>query len=196
MSKKGYLLVLMHPPSALEEEFNAWYDTEHVPDRLAIPGFETGLRFHSLTGGAPRYLAFYDLASAAVIESPEYLRVSFDQATPWTKRITARARVQRFTGEQIYSNGGHGTRPARLLLLRFRRLKVSDAEAIITAMRASFETRPEVRRVRVLLHDTEPAGADFIGLVEACTPVSEQFDPRLFGPMADKLDMVGTYTPF
>ncbi|RKK06228.1 hypothetical protein EBE87_18950 [Pseudoroseomonas wenyumeiae] len=196
MSRKGYLLVLMHPPTALEEEFNAWYDTEHVPDRLAIPGFESGTRFHSLAGGAPRYLAFYDLASVAVIESPEYLRVSFDQATPWTKRITARARVQRFTGEQIYSGGGQATRPARLLLLRFRGLKAGDADAIVTAMRASFGMRPEVRRVRVLAHDAGSAGTDFIGLVDTGAPMSEQFDPTPFGLLADALDMVGTYTPF
>jgi len=192
MSRKGYLLVLMHPPPALEEECNAWYDTEHVPDRLAIPGFESGARFHSLAGGAPRYLAFYDLASAAVIESPEYLRVSFDQATPWTRRIAARARVQRFTGEQIYSGGGHATSPARLLLLRFRGLKAGDADALVTAMRAGFEARPAVRRVRVLAHDAGPAGTDFIGLMDAGAPISEQFDPAPFGPLADALDMVST----
>jgi hypothetical protein len=75
---KGFLLVLMQPPPALEEEFNDWYDTEHVPERLSVTGFETALRYISLTG-TPRYLAMYDLANAQVLESPEYLRVSFDK---------------------------------------------------------------------------------------------------------------------
>lgn len=196
MSRKGFLLVLMHPPSAMEEEFNAWYDTEHIPDRLAIPGFENGWRFHSLEGGAPRYLACYDLASAAVVDSPEYLRVSFDQATPWTKRITARARVQRFAGEQIYPGNQPGHRPARLLLLRFRGLRAADADAVVAAMRSSFEARPEVRQVRVLAHAAGMEEIDFLGLVEAHAPLPAHFDPKPFGAMADALDLIGIYTPF
>ena len=42
MPNKGFLLVLMQPPPAFEEEFNAWYDAEHIPERCATPGFETG----------------------------------------------------------------------------------------------------------------------------------------------------------
>ena len=64
---KGFLLVLMDCPTYLEDEFNAWYDTEHIPERLAIPGFETGLRFVCLEGH-PRYLAMYDLERPEVLE--------------------------------------------------------------------------------------------------------------------------------
>ena len=53
---KGFLLVLMQPPPTLEEEFNAWYDTEHIAERRAVPGFETALRYVCIDG-APRYLA-------------------------------------------------------------------------------------------------------------------------------------------
>ena len=86
---KGFLLVLMQPPPALEEEFNAWYDTEHIPERLSVPGFETALRY-VCTDGAPRYLAMYDLACPGVLDSPAYLKVGFDNASPWTKRVTSR----------------------------------------------------------------------------------------------------------
>ncbi|MDJ0390869.1 hypothetical protein QMO56_22390 [Roseomonas sp. E05] len=196
MSKKGFLLVLMHPPPAFEEEFNAWYDAEHVPERLAVPGFESGLRFHSLAGAAPRYLALYDLASPAVIEAPEYLRVAHDQASPWTRRVTARARVQRFTGEQVYPGDRLTSRAARLLLLRFRGLSSGDAPRVVSGMRASFEDRPEVRQVRILAHDAGAAGTDFLGVVEARVPLPEHFDPAPFGAAADALDLVGSYTPF
>ena len=46
-----------------------------------MPGFETGLR-HVCFSGAPRYLAMYDMKSPAVLDSPEYLRVSFGNASP------------------------------------------------------------------------------------------------------------------
>jgi hypothetical protein len=34
---KGLLLVTMEPPACLEEEFNDWYDTEHLPQRRTAP---------------------------------------------------------------------------------------------------------------------------------------------------------------
>ena len=51
------------PPAEFEEEFNAWYDTEHVPERLGIPGFESGLRYVS-ADRPRRYLALYDLPAS------------------------------------------------------------------------------------------------------------------------------------
>ena len=50
MADKGFLLVTMQPPPAFEEEFNAWYDTEHLPERPAVPGFETALRLVCIYG--------------------------------------------------------------------------------------------------------------------------------------------------
>lgn len=68
---------MVQPPSMIEEEFNARYDTEHVPERLAVPGVETAVRFSSTTGAAPKYLAMYDLSAepgldtdACEIQSP------------------------------------------------------------------------------------------------------------------------------
>jgi len=81
VADKGFLLVTMQPPPAFEEEFNAWYDTEHLPERLAVPGFETALRFVCISGH-PRYLAMYDLAHSQVLDSPEYLKVAFAQLQP------------------------------------------------------------------------------------------------------------------
>ena len=69
MANKGFLLVLMQPPPAFEDEFNAWYDTEHIPERVAVPGFETGIRFVCIDG-APKYLAVYDLVRPEVLTRP------------------------------------------------------------------------------------------------------------------------------
>ena len=88
MPQYGFLLVLMQPPANLEEEFNAWYDTEHVPERLAVPGVLTAIRFSSVTATIPTYLAIYDLESERVLDSEAYLRVAGDNSSPWTKRVT------------------------------------------------------------------------------------------------------------
>lgn len=89
LPRKGLLLVTMEPPAGLEEEFNDWYDHEHLPQRMRMPGFETGARFVCLEGW-PRWLALYDLTSLAALSTPEYLAVSRANATPWSRRIAAR----------------------------------------------------------------------------------------------------------
>jgi hypothetical protein len=72
MAQNGFLLVLMQPPENIEEEFNAWYDSEHVPERLAVPGVLTAIRFSSISTAMPKYLAMYDLESESVRESDAY----------------------------------------------------------------------------------------------------------------------------
>ena len=69
MGQIGFLLVLMQPPANVEEEFNAWYDSEHVPERLSVPGVLTAIRFSTVSAATPRYLAMYDLESEEVLDS-------------------------------------------------------------------------------------------------------------------------------
>ncbi|PZW48044.1 hypothetical protein C8P66_10648 [Humitalea rosea] len=194
MTNKGILLVLMNPPPAFEEEFNAWYDTEHIPERLAVPGFETGLRYMALAG-APRYLAIYDLAALAVMDSPDYLRVALDRSSPWTKRVTARARVQRFTGEQIYPGDRVTGRAARIGVLRFRDLTPDGVAAAVQGMRQTYEGRAGVSQIRVFA-GAGTRGTDVFGVVEAQALLPDAFDPAVFGAAADALDLVNGYTPF
>jgi hypothetical protein len=195
MAKKGFLLVLMNPPPAFEEEFNAWYDLEHVPERLSVPGFLTGLRYVS-TGAAPRFLAIYDLEAPEVMDSSAYLRVAHDNSSPWTKRVTARARVQRHAGEQTYPGDRITGRAARVSVLRFRGIDGGAVEALTTSLRGIFEERPEVRQLRILVDPSVAEGNDVLAVVEARVPLPEPFDLSPLGAAADALDLVNTYTPF
>jgi len=75
----------MQVPSELDEEFNAWYDTEHVPERIAVRGFLTARRY--VVEGTPgRYMAHYDLADLSVLHTEPYAAISRNP-TPWTRRI-------------------------------------------------------------------------------------------------------------
>jgi hypothetical protein len=194
MTKKGFLLVLMQPPPSFEEEFNAWYDTEHIPERLAVPGFETGLRYVCISG-APRYLAMYDLASPEVVETPAYLDVSFENSSPWTQRIVRKVRVWRSAGVQLYPGDARTGRAARVLLLRFRALPAEAEVAVVRGMRANFENRAETLQMRVFAYDSG-AGIDFLGLVEARAPLGERLDLEALREVADALDLVNTYVPY
>jgi hypothetical protein len=196
MSKSGFLLVFMHPPPAFDEEFNAWYDSEHIPERLSVPGFRTGLRYMNTGGGAPRYLAMYDIDSYAVLDTPEYHRVAYDRASPWTKRVTARARVQRFAGDQLVPGERVTGRAARIGIIRFRGLPPERIDEVVTGMATLCAGLPAVIAHRVLVDRANLPGTDVIGFIEARAPLPEGFDPALFGTAADAVDLVAQYTPF
>jgi len=36
---KGILIAAMNFSDVAEDEFHDWYDTEHIPERLRVPGF-------------------------------------------------------------------------------------------------------------------------------------------------------------
>ena len=113
----GLLLVTMEPPPGMSEEFHDWYDTEHVPERLALPGFRTATRW-VCRHGWPRFLALYDLDSPAALERPEYLAVSGSNFSPWSRRILPRTvgRV-RVVAEQVTPGTADLPRPDQVACL-------------------------------------------------------------------------------
>ena len=118
MSNRGLLLTITEPPPAMEEEFNAWYDTEHLAERLAITGFRSALRW-TLDGasGAGKYLATYELDSAAVLESPDYL-ARYNNQSPWSRRCLAKTVVfKRWACEQVEPGAADPQPLAQALLL-------------------------------------------------------------------------------
>jgi hypothetical protein len=82
---KGLLAVWTDIPTHIEEDFNRWYDDEHLAERAGIPGFLNAWRYTSLQG-TPKYFALYDTVDAQVLHSDTYLKV-LNQSTPWTQRV-------------------------------------------------------------------------------------------------------------
>jgi hypothetical protein len=68
-----------------EAEFEAWFQGEHLLERLAVPGFLFGRR-HQAISGASGYFNFYLVESPAVLTSKFYLE-RLDNPTPMTRRI-------------------------------------------------------------------------------------------------------------
>jgi hypothetical protein len=98
---KGILVAAMNFSDVVENEFHDWYDTEHVPERLRVPGFLNAERW--IGAADPKVsLALYDLDNVDVLHSPGYLAVGGANGTPWTKRVTGRTKmIIRLEGEQI-----------------------------------------------------------------------------------------------
>lgn len=83
---KGLLLMMTDIDAANEEDFNRWYEEEHLAERMAIPGFINARRFTALEGG-PKYLALYDLESPEVLQSAPYRHIVGAGKSPWTGRL-------------------------------------------------------------------------------------------------------------
>ncbi|KVL38764.1 hypothetical protein WS97_08305 [Burkholderia territorii] len=155
----GQLCVWTDIDPAHEADFNAWYDREHMQERVAIPGFTHARRFRATDGGPRKYLALYVTHTLDVFRGDAYRR-AFTQQTAWSlanfERMTG---TQRRVGElTIEAGDGEGTHLA-LFVLPPERIDVPHlrerfdavlSEAGIHAARL-FRTVPEL---------SAPIGAD------------------------------------
>jgi hypothetical protein len=196
---KALLLVTMEPSAADEQEFQDWYDTEHVPERAAIPGFLSAQRYVCVQGW-PRYVAFYDLAYHEVLNEPGYLAVSGDRFSPWSKRILARVTglyraegIQVFPGDAVTGANGNA---AWLVFWRFRGTEQAQYGEIVAGLRQIYQGCPELLQFRLFRSSYDNA-TDHVALVEMHAPPQPgALDLKAFGAAARRIDMINTYTRY
>lgn len=97
----GLLVAGFNFGGVAEDEFNDWYDTEHIPERECIKGFINTERW--LGADDPKIsIATYDLESLDVLQNPAYRAIAGANLSPWSKRVTGRCqRICRFEAEQL-----------------------------------------------------------------------------------------------
>jgi hypothetical protein len=97
----GLLIAGFDSSPVREDEFNDWYDTEHVPERRRVPGFVNCERW--IGAENPRTaIATYDLQSLDVLKSEPYRAIAGENLSPWSKRVTNKAtRLCRFEAKQL-----------------------------------------------------------------------------------------------
>jgi hypothetical protein len=103
----GLLHVEFDYPVDQLEELHDWYNTEHIPERVSIPGFVTGGRYAAIEG-SPRWSALYELETPAVLETEAYLHFKEAGETVWTRRIllTSRPNFRRTEYELLWGAAG------------------------------------------------------------------------------------------
>jgi hypothetical protein len=80
-----------------EQEFNDWYDNQHVKDVLAIPGFVAAQRFERVGGAVRavspyRYLATYEVVTDdpdAALQEQDIYAVLYEARSPQVSRKSA-----------------------------------------------------------------------------------------------------------
>jgi hypothetical protein len=88
-SEQGILAIWNDVRPGQEAAFDAWFQSEHLLERLGVPGFKF-VRRHEALLGAPRYFNFYIVDNPDVLTSKPYLE-RLDNPTPMTKKIMSEA---------------------------------------------------------------------------------------------------------
>lgn len=83
---RGLLMVYTDVPPEHEDEFNRWYNEEHIPERLSIPGVLNAARYRAVQGG-PKHLACYELDApeAWYSDAWQYWLIN---PTEWSQRMS------------------------------------------------------------------------------------------------------------
>jgi hypothetical protein len=196
------MLAMMEPPPQYEEEFHDWYDTEHLPQRLGLPGFLRASRWECI-GGIPRWLARYDLASIAALESPEYLAVSGSRSTPWSRRMLAKCEGpgrRQVRGEILTAvrkdtvTAGNAT---HLLVARFPALDSNEEAGATMAMAELFAGVEEMSAYTLLQSSVETEhGFHMWALVEGGKPLVCLMENRALACGQWNADMTSLYKSY
>jgi hypothetical protein len=142
---KGVLIAAIDFSNVAEDEFNDWYDTEHIPERQRVPGFLTCQRWIGAEN-AKQSVATYDLEGVSVLQGPGYRAIGGQNLSPWSKRVTARTqRLLRFEGDQILPGDKAAPDNAGGLLL----VAMTPALGVETAFNAWYDNEhvPALARV-------------------------------------------------
>ena len=158
MSDFGILAIFNDCRPGREAEFEAWFQGEHLLERLAVPGFLFGRRHQAISGGSG-YFNFYLVESPAVLTSKPYL-ARLDDPTPMTKKVMSEIfiNMNRTVCRRTVRKGGF--RGAYAVTLRF------DAAPDEGALKATLDS---------LVTDPAAAGGEiWIALDPKDMPVSQE----------------------
>lgn len=110
---EGLLYVLSEPGAVRDEEFHDWYDTEHGPARLSVPGIRAGYRYREGDGARPSWLAWYELELSA-LKTPEYERIR--RRGPREQSVVGRLAVLDRRVYELVGTWGHCASPAPVVV--------------------------------------------------------------------------------
>jgi hypothetical protein len=136
LAGKGMLLTSMDiDPADDEDDFNRWYDREHLEERVAIDGFLEARRYLA-HAGSPKYLFLYSTRTIDVLDSPAY-RARLGQPTDWSKKTMAKFKNMIRAVARITISRGNG-RGAVLGIVRLRP-EAGQEHALRTALNAQLD---------------------------------------------------------
>lgn len=94
MSNKAVLIMMTDVPVEMEADYHRWYEEQHIPEILAIPGITSARRF-KVVGEGVRFMALYELVNAEVASSDPFVTWRSNSRTTdyWASKFTESVRV-------------------------------------------------------------------------------------------------------
>lgn len=200
----GAVLVWNDVAEQGRDQFYEWHDKEHIPERMAIPGFRRGRRY-ARHGHSPEWLTMYEADDLGVVVSPEYLQRLNAPTQGTVKTLQYFQNTSRAVCRVVYSvgssSGGH------VLAMR---LDVPAAQSDAMCRYLSMEVFPRaLALIGVVashlytadqpashLNTAESSTREFdvpswVLLVEATTPdAAEQARKLIDGPELERLGVI------
>ena len=85
LAGQGAITIWQDAKPQARADFFEWHNREHMPERVAIPGFLRGRRWMAIDG-APEFFTLYETEGPQVHTSTAYLE-RLNHPSPWTRRI-------------------------------------------------------------------------------------------------------------
>jgi hypothetical protein len=102
----------MTPDASCEDEFNEWYDDEHIPLRMVVAGFGSAQRYRIRE--TRNYLVVYEMDSLRVLQSPAYLSVKNNPSDRTKRMLSTVSGFTRYLAEETGSYTIEGNRAGDL----------------------------------------------------------------------------------
>ncbi len=113
---RGLLCAGLDVEQENESDFLEWHSREHLVERMGVPGFLKGRRFHQ-SESSPHYLILYEVESLSVLSSAPYLE-RLNRPTPWTIKASKAMRSGFRSAYQLVWSGA-GMEGGYILAIRF-----------------------------------------------------------------------------
>jgi hypothetical protein len=131
---KGALAIWNDVDPEAEADFVAWHVSEHIPERVDLPGFLRGRRYVAVEG-RPKYFNIYETERTETLRSPHYL-ARLNDPSPWTRRVVAHFRNTSRTICDVAASIGRGEGPW------IEAIQLKDVEGVALPPKYESETMP------------------------------------------------------
>jgi hypothetical protein len=136
--------------------YETWLVGEHIPERLALPGFLEARRYESVMG-SPRFFVAYSVATPEALASPEYL-ARLASPTPMTREVFKGFRnMMRTACTLAYQTPHRGLGGA--VVTAYAEAPAAISEAALLRQAVALERDPRVVGVQVWRPAKGAAGA-------------------------------------
>jgi hypothetical protein len=149
---RGMLVTSMDIDETDEQEFNRWYDREHLAERVAIDGFVEARRYVA-HAAKPKYFCLYSTTTFEVLDAAAYRRALAGQ-TEWSRVNISRFRNMGRAVARITISRGQG-RGASLGVVRLRP-KASVSEKLRKDLEGHLDPGPHDGIISMHLLESDP----------------------------------------